>query len=193
MDKKKIFVFLVIVVIVCVYLFIKNNLSNDEYIAVDTEDIVVSSNTEETTEETSDTIKVHITGEVMNTGLIELEAGSRIYDAIEKCGGTTDMADVSKVNLAYILSDGEKIYIPSINDDEDVEYIVNSDSSSKININTATAEQLETLNGIGEATAEAIISYREENGNFSTIEDIKNVSGIGDSKFEKIKDYICVK
>lgn len=193
MDKKKIFVFLIIVVIICVYVFVKNSFSNDEYAVVDTENIVVSSNVEETTEETDDIIKVHITGEVANTGLIELEAGSRIYDAIEKCGGTTDMADVSKVNLAYILSDGEKIYIPSINDDDDVEYIVSSDSSSKININTATAEQLETLNGIGETTAEAIISYREENGNFSTIEDIKNVSGIGDSKFEKIKDYICVR
>ena len=192
MDKRKIFIILVIIILIGIYVFVKNNLSAEDYSYVSTENIIVSDETEEVEEE-DDIIKVHITGEVVNTGLIELEVGSRIYDAIEKCGGTTDLADVSKVNLAYILSDGEKIYIPSINDEDDVEYILSSESNSTININTATAEQLETLNGIGESLAAAIIAYREENGNFSSIEDIKNVSGIGDSKFEKIKDYISVK
>ena len=140
-----------------------------------------------------DSIKVHITGEINNPGLIELTSGDRILDAIEKAGGVTDMADTSKVNLAYILSDGEKIYIPSINDEDDVEFIEGSTTNSKVNINTATLEQLQTLNGVGESIAQSIIAYREENGKFSSIEEIKNVSGIGDSKFEKIKDYITVK
>ena len=192
MDKKKLFIILIIIIFIGIYIFVKNKLSVEEYTYVSTENMIVSSETEEL-EESEDTIKVHVTGEVLNTGLIELKTGSRIYDAIEECGGTTDLADVSKVNLAYILSDGEKIYIPSINDEDDVDYILNSESNSKVNINTATAEQLETLNGIGESLAAAIIAYREENGNFSSIEDIKNVSGIGDSKFEKIKDYISVK
>lgn len=143
---------------------------------------------------TEDLIKVHITGEVNNPGLIELNSESRILDAIEKAGGTTPLADISKVNLAYILSDGEKIYIPSINDVEDVDYIINStNSNSKVNINIASVDDLKKLNGVGESIAQAIVDYRKENGKYSSIEDIKNVSGIGESKYNKIKDYICVK
>lgn len=139
-------------------------------------------------------IKVHITGEVISPGLIELNSESRILDAIEKAGGTTALADISKVNLAYILSDGEKIYIPSINDAEDIDYIISQkNSNSKVNINIASTEELKNLSGVGESTAQAIVNYRKENGKFSSIEDIKNVSGIGESKYNKIKDYICVK
>lgn len=139
-------------------------------------------------------IKVHITGEVNNPGLIELNSESRVLDAIEKAGGTTASADISKVNLAYILSDGEKIYIPNINDAEDVDYIINStNSNSKVNINIASVDDLKKLNGVGESIAQAIVDYRKENGKYSSIEDIKNVSGIGESKYNKIKDYICVK
>lgn len=97
------------------------------------------------------------------------------------------------MNLAYILSDGEKIYIPSVNDEEGVEYIQSSSGNAKININTATQEELETLSGIGESIAQSIIEYREQNGKFTSPEDIKNVSGIGDAKYEKLKDEICVK
>lgn len=96
------------------------------------------------------------------------------------------------MNLAYILSDGEKIYIPNIND-EDISTQSITPVSSKVNINTATITQLTELNGIGESLANAIIEYRNENGKFKNIEDIKNVSGIGESKFANIKDYICVK
>jgi len=192
MDKKKVIAFVIIVIAVVIIIVKNKNDETDNYNLSYNNVIVTAENTEkEDTEE--ETIKVHITGEVNNPGLIELNSGDRISDAIAKSGGTTSLANLSKVNLAYILSDGEKIYIPSLNDDEDVQYIVSSIENSKVNINTATLEQLQTLSGVGESTALSIIDYREKNGKLSTIEDIKNVSGIGDSKFEKIKDNICVK
>lgn len=159
----------------------------------------------------SELIIVHITGEVKNWGVIELEKGSRIIDAVNKAGGFTDNADTQKVNLAYELEDGVKVYIPSKN--EEIENVtttqkyVSTDSGDDVvieensviksndvmvNINQATQTELETLPGIGPSTALKIISYREENGKFLNIEDIKNVSGIGESKFENIKNLICV-
>lgn len=136
-------------------------------------------------------------------GVVTLFAGSRISDAISACGGTTELADISKVNLAYELKDGQKIYIPSIFDSENITYIQNdagnniliSDTSNEnflVNINTATQSELESLPGIGSSTAIKIIDYRTKNGLFKNIEDIMNVSGIGQSKFNNIKDYICV-
>lgn len=94
-----------------------------------------------------------------------------------------------------------KIHIPSVNDKEEEEYISsnetnksqNSKETLKVNINTATSEELEKLPGIGQAMASRIVTYRKENGKFSKIEDIKNVSGIGDAKFNNIKSYIYVK
>ena len=194
MSKKNIIIFIIIGIILIV-IFIKNNLNDSKEYNVNIENIVTNSENSiyEENIETNDSIKVHITGEINNPGLIELTSGDRILDAIEKAGGTTNMADTSKVNLAYILSDGEKVYIPSVNDEEGVAYIQNTSENIKININTATQEELETLTGIGEATAQSIIEYREENGKFASIEDLKNVSGIGDSKYEKIKEDICVK
>ena len=149
-------------------------------------------------------IVIHITGEVEEEGVIELEKGARISDAIEEAGGTTEEADLSNVNLAYSLSDGQKVKIPNINE-KDEEIIVveekagdniiiegNKSKEEKININKAAQTEIETLPGIGPSTALKIITYRNEHGKFKNIEDIKNVSGIGDSKFENIKEYICV-
>lgn len=108
-------------------------------------------------------------------------------------GGATANADFEKINLAYELSDGEKIYIYSIFDEE-TEYTMSSDiKNSKVNINKATASELETINGIGSSLAEKIIAYRKENGRFATVEDLKNVSGIGEKKYESIKDSVVVK
>ena len=119
---------------------------------------------------------------------------------------------MSKLNLAYVLEDGVKVRIPKKNEGENAgEYVSeesgeeviqegsveeeeNTQTTSKVvNINKANQEELMTLPGIGEATAQKIIDYRKENGNFQTIEDIKNVSGIGDSKFNQIKSLIKVK
>ncbi len=152
------------------------------------------------------TIVIHITGEVKNEGIIKIPEGGRISDAIDKAGGLTEDADINRINLAYELEDGQKIYIPSKKDKNVENYISDgvdsivlpeeSESTSKtslININKASLEELQTLNGIGESLAESIITYRTENGKFKNIEDIKNVAGIGDSKYEKIKDNIKVK
>ena len=162
-------------------------------------------------------IIVHISGEVKNQGVVELEENSRVNDAIEKVGGVTENAYMKDINLAYKLEDGMKIYIPSKEEVENnknngnnsslynnsgyyssYENIsgtsnVNSkkdESNKKVNINTANKEELDTLPGIGEATADKIIEYRNKNGRFKTKEEIKEVSGIGDSKYEKIKEII---
>lgn len=159
-------------------------------------------------EEQYDKIMIHIFGCVREEGIVILNEGDRIIDAIEAAGGESEDADLNKINLAYVLKDGERLYIPSKSDNENTEYISsnsgdniivegagnmnNEEKTSIININTATKEELMSLTGIGESTANKIISYREENGKFNKIEDIKNVPGIGDAKFEAIKDDIKV-
>ena len=149
------------------------------------------------TTENRNKIVVYICGAVKESKVITLEENSRICDAIDAVGGLTTDADITNINLAYILEDGEKIYIPK--DGEEIQNISSSSSTnsstinSKININKATQTELETIPGVGPSTALKIINYREENGKFSNIEDIKNISGIGDSKFNNIKEYISVK
>lgn len=122
---------------------------------------------------------------------------------MEAAGGLTGEADINKINLAYIVKDGQKINIPNVNSVENNNYITEDigkniimedvkTAGSLVNINTATQEELESVTGIGPSTALKIIKYREENGRFKTIEDIKNVSGIGNAKYETIKSEICV-
>lgn len=173
-----------------------DGLDEEESIVIEAKDI----------EEVEEKVIIHITGCIKNQGIVILNHGERVIDAIEKAGGVTEEADLNKINLAYELQDGEKLYIPSKNDEDDEQYLSSGenkyvsnsyDSESKgstiININKATKEELQTLNGIGESMANKIIKYREENGKFENIEDIKNVPGIGDAKFNNIKDYISVK
>ena len=155
-------------------------------------------------------VVVHVIGEVNNPGVVTLKEGARIIDAINEAGGKTEEADLSKINLAYVIEDGTQIYIPRINENlNEIELMTQDAGSStiisnsetdngenskevKVNINTANKEKLETLPGIGETTAQKIIDYREANGKFNNIEDIKNVSGIGDAKFNSLKDKITV-
>ena len=137
-----------------------------------------------------------------------------MYEVIEQAGGSTEEADLSKVNLAYPISDGQKIYIikngETMPKQEDVNEFIISDyeyngimgsnfgfssgeiKDEKVNINDASQTELETLPGIGPSIAQKIIEYRESNGKFNNIEDIQNVRGIGSGKFEDIKKYICV-
>ncbi|HLR21730.1 MAG TPA: helix-hairpin-helix domain-containing protein [Tissierellaceae bacterium] len=142
-------------------------------------------------------IMVHISGQVKNPGLIELKLDNRVIDAVESAGGLKEDADLDRINLSKKLVDEEKIYIPKIGEEDlpnEVESTqsTNSDSgesNDKININNCTKEELISLPGIGDITADKILEYREENS-FNTVEDIMNVSGIGDKKFEDIKDMI---
>ena len=127
-------------------------------------------------------------------------------DAIEKAGGVTEEADLSKVNLAFVLSDGQKVRIPSVNDEagSGEEFVtagggynvVQGGSGGsvgvKVNINNASQTELETISGVGPSLAAKIINYREKNGKFRSIEELKNISGIGDAKFEGMKDFVEV-
>ena len=203
-KQKKIVVVLIIIMCIVIGYYIISKTEKYDY-----SDIEKISNIIEEDQEVDDNIienkiVIHITGEVEEEGVIELEKGARISDAIEEAGGTTEEADLSNVNLAYSLSDGQKVKIPNINE-KDEEIIVveekagdniiiegNKSKEEKININKAAQTEIETLPGIGPSTALKIITYRNEHGKFKNIEDIKNVSGIGDSKFENIKEYICV-
>lgn len=169
------------------FLEVSNNINNEE----------ISNNIE-----VEEKIVIHIAGQVVNPGIVELNKDARIVEAIEAAGGITSEANLDKINLAYVLEDGMKIYIPSTKDGEETGYVTtentgNSTSSSnqtiRININTASSEDFEKIPGIGSSIASRIVEYRKENGKFSSIEDIKNVSGIGEAKFKNIKNYIYVK
>lgn len=139
-------------------------------------------------------IMVDIGGEVVSPMVVELEEGSRVEDAIKAAGGVTGNADLTEINRADFLEDGDKILIPSKQEtttdslSKGGGYSLYSDS--RININTAGSEELQMLDGVGPVTAQKIIDYRETNGSFKSIEDIKNVSGIGDKTYDKFKDDI---
>lgn len=135
---------------------------------------------------------VHICGEVENPGVYELPEGSRIFEAVEAAGGFTEQAAESSMNLAGKITDGMQIVILSQDEMRIQESAAEEAAAGRININTASREQLMTLPGIGEARADDIIRYREESGGFQTIEDIKKVSGIKDAAYQKIKDSITV-
>lgn len=163
--------------------------------------------------EKEDEIIIYITGEVNKEGVYSLPEGARIADAIDQAEGLTEEAYTEDLNLAYVLEDGMKIKIPNKNEiqnqekvqmtTEDSNYATTESGISieetptkakqKVNINTASQQELETLTGIGPSIASKIVEYRKQNGIFKTIEDIKNVSGIGDNKFESFKNEICVK
>ena len=215
---------IIIIIFVCVYFYTRSNMENEynelesyNILQNETNNNIVDDTEDDLDIEKSSKIIVHVTGAVKNAGIVKIDEGSRIVDAIEAAGGFADDADVSQINLAYQIEDGQKIYIPSINDEksdgsekilqkeyvtdepgddviiENEEANIKSRESEKININTAEQDELEEIPGVGESTALKIIEYRKTNGKFKTIEDIKNVNGIGDSKFENMKEKICVK
>ena len=147
-------------------------------------------------------IYVHVIGAVNNAGIVEAPKGVRLYEIVELAGGLQENADETLINLAEKVEDGEKIIIPykenlltgsSTKKINELYKSTTSQTYDKININTASIEELKTLTGIGQSTAEKIINYREDISKFEKIDDIKNVSGIGDSKFNSIKDKIVVK
>ena len=165
-----------------------------------------------------DIYKVDIKGEVNTPGIYSLTSDSRVIDVIEKAGGLTEQADTSVINLSKKINDEMVIIIYSEEEVREFEktkekekqveekciqkddnslkndacITTNTMPTGKVNINTASKEELMTLNGIGEAKANDIIKYRETNGNFETIEDIKKIEGIGDSIFAKIQEDITV-
>lgn len=139
-------------------------------------------------------VTVHVCGAVRSPGVVTLPAGARVQDAIELAGGATAKAELAAVNLAAKVVDGQQIVVPKRGEapSAGVAAAAAPSAGALININTASAAELEELDGVGPATAQAIIDYRTEQGPFGAIEDIMNVPGIGDAKFAAMKDSITV-
>lgn len=193
---------LVVIAGIGIYLFVKNS----QYEEFDMNEVLVNA---EEKEYKGDTIIVHITGEVKEPGIIELPSEARIAEAIEAAGGVTEGADLDEVNLAFVLSDGQKVYIPNKNEKEvsgEKVYItagsgnniivqdkVEEGKKQKVNINEAKQEDFEQLPGIGPSIAQRIVEYRDQNGKFTSIDELQEVKGIGEAKFENIKEYVTIK
>lgn len=141
-----------------------------------------------------ETVIVHVDGAVVNPGVYELAGvGARVNDAVLAAGGFVEGSDTSTINLASPVEDGSKVHVPTA--DELVSTPpaeADAASGGLVNINTATSGQLQSLPGVGEATAAAIIQDRERSGPFSSCEDLMRVSGIGEKKYAKMEALICV-
>ena len=138
-------------------------------------------------------IMIHISGHVQNPGVYHFYEGARVWDAVEAAGGLTPDADQNAINLARVLRDEDHIIVFGIDDNMPVSAATGGMAADgRININTATSEQLQTLSGIGPAIAGNIIAHRDARGGFATIEEIMNVSGIGERIFENISESLTV-
>lgn len=204
--NKKLIIVIIIVTIILILVYEKF-IKNKDFIEINTDLNIMQTEENVIEEESNRKIIIYITGEIQKEGVYELKENSRILDAIEMAGGLKEDADIEDINLAQVLEDENKIYIPNKNIKKDNENNISKNTTettkkenkmpkniqnTKININTATQTELETLPGIGPSTALKIVNYRKEKGKFKNIQDIKNVNGIGDSKFNKIKDLIKI-
>ena len=220
------------VIVIAVFIFMIINLGkikefenkdNDKIINVESSINTDNDKNEENKEQKDDNSKeqivngggifVHIDGYINNPGVYEIKENDRIKTLIDKAGGFKEGYSIKNINLAAKLSDGDKIYIPSVSEEKNSENNnnININSSgkgqnvkadrnnvsimknnSKININTANISELKQITGIGESTANKIIDYRENVGKFNKIEDIKEVKGIGDAKYESLKNKITI-
>ena len=138
------------------------------------------------------TVYVYVCGAVRTPGVVEVPEGSRAAEALELAGGMTMEADPFYVNLAGIVTDGQKLYFPTASEAEEMEAAGKAAEEGLVNINTASAEELCTLPGIGASRAADIVRYREKNGAFQTKEDIMKVSGIKQNAYDKLCDRITV-
>lgn len=198
-KKEKITIAIIVLSIAILSVIKIFNPSSSDKDLVRNEELVYNEESEEINEikldslvEETENIIIHLAGAVENPGVIELESGSRVIDAIELSGGLKEDACLDSINLARKLNDEEKLYIPIFG--EEVEEISNvtevkKDTSPMVNINNCTKEELMTLPGIGDKTADKIINYREESL-FKINEDLMNVPGIGEKKYEAVKDLI---
>lgn len=143
------------------------------------------------------TVVVHVGGAVVEPGVRELPEGSRVQDAINAAGGLAEGAAPDALNLARVLTDGEQVVVPTLEEVEAAGATAGTTAGSsgpggKVNLNRATAAELDALPGVGPATAEKIVADREANGPFATVEDLGRVSGIGDKKLADLADLVCV-
>lgn len=151
----------------------------------------------------SDEVYIDVDGAVVRPGVYRLKDGARVSQAIDAAGGLTTEADVTGLNRASKVTDGQKIYVPTVGEQQAAAAVDGAESgaattpgagssSGLVNINTASAAELQTLSGIGPSMAQSIIDERTKNGAFASVDDLMRVSGIGEKKFAKIKDCICV-
>jgi len=203
-QEKITIILLLIVIIIGGGIVLSKNINNEDNFTIDRASDISENNP--AIEKEVPPLIIHITGAVKNPGVYQLKSTDRIVDAVKIAGGETEEANLDLINLAALLKDGQKIIVPhktynetgeetNINTYNNVESVYSSSSvstSAKININTANANMLQALTGIGPVLSERIIEYRNQNGFFGIIDDIKDVSGIGEKKFEGIKDLICV-
>lgn len=138
---------------------------------------------------------VDISGGVKSPGIYEVDSETRLFDVIKLAGGLADDADIDQINQAEFIKDGQKIIIPTKNENEaegsSLDKGSSSNSDGTVNINSASKDELKTIAGVGDVIAERIIDYRK-GSRFNSIEDIKNVKGIGDATYEKMKDSITI-
>jgi competence protein ComEA len=160
-------------------------------------------------------VVVHVLGAVRRSGVVELPVSSRVGDALERAGGPTDDADLDRLNLARVLTDGERLYVPRVGQQEVPEALgpvadgaaagptagavgggdtagTGGEGSAVVDLNTADQTALETLPGIGPGLAGRIIAWRDEHGRFTAVEDLLDVSGIGDVRFAELRDRVRV-
>jgi competence protein ComEA len=219
-DKKRIGILIILVIVLIAFgiLYLKSGFkelkkNNTESIFVeDTENTDTSNNNVKNNSISTNNkgatipikdknIVVEIKGEVKKPDVYTLNENAIIKELIEAAGGLTENADLSNINRAKKLQNHELVYIANKNDITKESRNTNTNSESNtsnsqgisntiVNINTATIEQLKTLNGVGDSKAKSIIEYREQNGGFKSKEDIKNVTGIGEKMFERIKEQI---
>ncbi|WP_052035826.1 ComEA family DNA-binding protein [Tumebacillus flagellatus] len=148
---------------------------------------------EQRTAVSTEKVRVDVKGEVNTPGVYQLPADSRTIDAVQAAGGAKADADLAKLNMAALLKDGTEVIVPKTGaSEEKKEASAPSAAGGKVNVNTASAADLDKLPGIGSARAEAIVKYREDQGRFSTVDDLRNVPGFGVKLVESIRDKVTV-
>lgn len=173
-----------------IWLYQGNGVQTTETIASEETNDGLSQQTEE---KEDGRIYIHIVGAVKKPGVYTFQKKPRVIEVVEKAGGFTKDAVTTEVNQAEVVEDGTQLTIASQKDPKEKDgQLAEQVEAEKVNLNTATKEQLMTLSGIGEAKAVAIIAYREEKGKFQKTEDLMNIPGIKEGVFDKIKSQICV-
>lgn len=160
-----------------------------------------TSTTSSTTSSASTRVLVHVAGAIAHPGVVEVDPGARVIDAIAAAGGAVSDADLGRVNLAAKVADGQRIQIPRVGEaltavdlgmDPSDDSTADGSSDAPVNLNTATATQLEALPGIGPSLAAAIIDERRARGGFKAVDDLRSVRGIGEKRFADLRDRVTV-
>jgi competence protein ComEA len=198
--EKHLYIVLLLTATVVLFLFSKEREHNEQSFFKESTPVEKTMQVEEKKKEEkkSSPIFVDVKGAVAHQGVYEVQETARVKDVIALAGGFTKEADQTKVNLAAKVHDEMVVYVPKIGEEMSSMVIAISKNSAnngdeKININTASLEEIQELDGIGPVKAAAIIAYREENGPFQKVEDLLNVTGIGEKSLEKIKEQVIVR